>query len=380
MKTIKLMLLFAACLCLFAGCGEAGPLNQAETEGTAPAEANPITITTLEQAKEYFPGLMAPNCTDDELVSVEYTPLTGQYIIGYGKKNDLWKSIDEPTIAREGEPVKQLNIKYSLKDGTIMRANVQYVGYTNDPDPDRLDFKINGIDVYFYDDQVFLGGMDCTYRLTVDGVTEKMTLYKYVERYYYSPQSNFYDEHPDWIPTGYEGVITRSQYYFAGDMDHIETDSGYTLKIPETLQDKLIIFRDSSGELEFYFKPRYAQEPVINGEFGYCWPGINHFLPLWSLLVKPENDGLGKLLATDGENYYAYKCHYYYKGQSTYMTDEEFFAPIDPLNITEELLFDMMIFDHSEQIERLSSTSYSKKTIFEDDGVTPLYDWKSNKE
>ena len=62
------------------------------------------------------------------------------------------------------------------------------------------------------------------------------------------------------------------------------------------------------------------------------------------------------------------------------MTDEEFFAPIDPLNITEELLFDMMIFDHPEQVERLSSTSYSKKTIFEDDGVTPLYDWKSNKE
>lgn len=82
MKTIKLMLLFAACLCLVAGCGEAGPLNQAETEGTAPAEANPITITTLEQAKEYFPDLWAPDYADDELVSVEYTPLTGKLLDG----------------------------------------------------------------------------------------------------------------------------------------------------------------------------------------------------------------------------------------------------------------------------------------------------------
>lgn len=385
MKLFKfsITLLFSACLLLLAGCMHEKDLS---ASGSIPAEqteyeAKEVSITTLEQAKEYFPDLWAPDYADDELVSVEYTPLTGKLLDGYDQETFWWLPITEARPACEGEPVKQLDITYTLKDGSVVRVNVQQHGATRLPDNvvDRVSFQINDKSVTLYGGTMALiGGTDCFYRFTVDGVSDMRTLYEYVSRHI-KRIPNFYDSHPDWLPVGEKGIPTRERYYFVGDMSNIETNAGYSLQIPDAVQDKIIVFGDEAGNLDLYLKARYGQEPVINQEFDYCWPGYRHSIkgcpdedqpaPFASIQVtdqyNPDELELYHPLATDGEHVYScwtaadllrtadeYDDYHRVYTRFYEITPEQYYPPIDALGITEDTLLDMMVFDNPDHVTR----------------------------
>lgn len=205
-----------------------------------------------------------------------------------------------------------------------------------------------------YADLIGKGGY--SYHLTATNSNNKQALYEHVLRYE-KPEPNFYDEHPDWFPVGRHGVSARNFYYFAGDLSNVETNGGYTLQIPEAIQDKIYIFSDVHGGVRIYLKARYGMEPIIHEKFGYAWPAPQHFAPFFSLYVTETeyprlNSSFEHHLATDGQHYYTYSTAYDYSEHDAEMTPEQFFAPIDALGITADTFFDMMVFDNPDHVVR----------------------------